>query len=167
MLHALPGALAIPAAWAVSRIRVRGRELPLAVIGAALAIPIVVTRPVLAPRQAALVAATRDVPRRVATLPPRSILITGQPCAALPMFRTLARLDRPESPLADHETICAGWAWPRDLARRLDEPLASGRTIVADLRPGAWTPSQAAERRELDAWLEAHSSATVALVAWR
>jgi hypothetical protein len=83
------------------------------------------------------------------------------------MYRTLARLEGAASRFEDLETVCPGWAWPRSLADRLAPPLAEGRPIVVDLRDGAWTPSQKAERRELEAWLEAHISAGNGVSSWR
>jgi len=162
MAHAIPGAIALPAGWAIANVA-RLRALDLRIVGVALALPVLVAGPFVSTRQRALVAACAELPARLASLPARARLVTGQPCAALPLHRALARIDR-TSVRPPPPAVCAGWAWPRDLRAELDDAAARGETIVVDGREAAWTPAQRAEQEAALAYAAENADR---VVVWR
>ena len=149
LVAALPGAIAIPGALVLddwSR-RSRGRMV-LAV--AALVMPLVIAVPVVRARGASMDARLAAWPSELAALPARTVVVSGQPCAWVPLIRELTRRD-PAGTGRDPawRPLCPGWAWPADLAPTLDEAMRAGNTVALDLRPSSWVGAeQGAARAE-------------------
>jgi hypothetical protein len=176
LLGALPLAFAIPgsllaAAWAgESSARWRG-------LVAAWVLPVVVVAPVVHARSAALTGILRAWPARLQALPAGALVITGQPCPAVPLVASIVRVEArgtavrpPDDEASRWEAVCPGWAWPDDLNGVVDRALASGHLVAADLRPAAWTgPEQQAALAVLSGVVDAHAAAARAgrLVVWR
>lgn len=167
LIVALPGAFAIPASMLVAEwageSRTRWRW---AIVGWVL--PLLVAAPVAQARSAALVAILREWPARLASLPATAVVVTGQPCPAIPFVRTIVGLRA--SPPPDWQAVCPGWAWPPDLPGRLDRAIAGSRLVAADLRDASWTgQEQRAARDELARYVAAHAAAESSgrMIVWR
>jgi len=137
LLAALPGAIAIPGAWAIDR-WIGGSRLRFAAATVAIAFPLVVAAPLLRARSAPLLATFQALPSMLANVPPTAVIVTGQPCPAIALQRAIIAHDSPSQAVPDWQAVCPGWAWPTDLAGRLDAASRDGRAIVLDLRPTSW-----------------------------
>lgn len=163
LLSALPGAIAIPGALALSGLVLRARGALVALLLIPLALGAAVARRREAPLSRALV----ELPARLRTVPPDALIVAGQTCPAVELTRRLA-LAEPARWAAPPrwERICPGWSWPSNLSARLDGALSQGRSVVLDLRPGAWLgPRQQAVFAEVRAWSEARVHPRV--IRWR
>ncbi|MFO0626649.1 MAG: phospholipid carrier-dependent glycosyltransferase [Polyangiales bacterium] len=165
LLSALPGALAIPAGLALARVATTARRQ--ALLAAVMALPLLVAAPWLRAREAPLSRAVEGVPALLRTVPPDALVVAGQTCPAVELTRRLALAEPARWGAAPRwPRICPGWAWPDDLAARLDAALAQGQTVVLDLRPGAWLgPRQARVFAEVRAWSETRDHPRV--IRWR
>jgi hypothetical protein len=169
LLVALPGAFAIPAsifagAWADGS----RRRWQWAV--AAWAMPLLVAAPLAHLRSAALVHTLQEWPARLASLPGPAVVVTGQPCPAVPLVGRIAGLERASAAPPDWQALCPGWAWPSNLQQRLDDAMAEGRVVAADLRDASWTgPEQRAALDELSRYvrLRPQAEASGRLIVWR
>jgi len=168
LLSALP-ALAIAAAVVLAPWTTRSRARFSAVIGL-LVLPVLIAAPIVRIRSQPLVAVLREWPHRLGELPSSSVIVTGQPCPAVPLIRTLVARDRAGlQPEPDWQAVCPGWSWPKDLAALLDDALSRGRTVAADLRSSSWTGAeQLAARQELEQYVHARTRAQEGgrLVVW-
>ncbi|MEO8481129.1 MAG: phospholipid carrier-dependent glycosyltransferase [Acidobacteriota bacterium] len=186
LIGALPVAFAIPAAVAVTewagnsvgrwRMALAGWILPL-----------LLAAPVAHFQSAELTATLRDWPSRLRALPADAVVVTGQPCPAIPLVRAIvtldsgaALLDGPalspsnlrtlETPRSAWEPVCPGWAWPSNLEERLNRALGERHVVAADLRGSSWTGAeQRAARDELERYVRAHPIAEISgqLIVWR
>jgi hypothetical protein len=171
LVSELPVAIALPAAmtfasWTGTSV---GRRV---IVAAMLALPVFVAAPVVAHRAAPLEAVLREWPARLMTIDPGSVIVSGQPCAAIPFVRAVVASDPARTtPVPEWTPVCPGWAWPEDLASRLDAARAAGRPVAIDLRPAAWVgDEQAAARREVERYVErlpATGRADKDIVIWR
>lgn len=165
LLSALPGALALPAGislagWTTTRARA-------ALVWAALVAPVLIAAPLLRARESALVDVVTSLRARLEAVPRDAVVVTGQACPAVELVRRMAEADPARvGPVPTWERICPGWGWPTDLEDRLDRALAQGRTVVIDLRAGAWLgPRQQGVRAQVARW---HASRRhPAIVTWR
>jgi hypothetical protein len=137
LLAALPGAIAIPGGWAIDR-WVGVSRIRFAAATIAIALPLVVAAPVLRVRSAPLLATLQNLPSRLAGVPADAVIVTGQPCPAIALRHAIVAHDVPSNPPPDWQPVCPGWAWPADLAGRLDSARRDGRAVVLDLRPTSW-----------------------------
>ena len=137
LLPVLPGAVALPAAIAAAD-WIRRSRIRLAIALTLLLLPLVIAAPILRAREAPLDAILDELPSRLRTLPPRSVIVTGQPCSTVALAREQTRRD-PALASQPHawETVCPGWGWSEDLAARLNRARAAGHTVVLDLRSAA------------------------------
>lgn len=165
LLPALPGALILPAAvtldgWA------RGHRWRLSVALALAVAPVVVAGPFLRSRERPLREAIAELPTRLRSVPPDAVIVTGQACPAVSMTRRLARIPGAwEGDTPRWTLLCPGWGWPARPEERLDAALAEGRTVVIDLRPGAWLgPRQGAVRDVVTRWASTREGR---VVRWR
>lgn len=163
---ALPGAMVLDS-WI-------GGSLPRArVVAAALIVPILVAAPVLRIRGAGREAIVRDWPARISHLPSSAVIVTGQPCPAVPMVRAVLVHDPSwTAPVPEWQTVCPGWAWPRNLPATLDELASGRRLLVIDLRPGVWIgEEQQHARAEVESYLQARGAAAgqsdPGILVWR
>lgn len=160
---ALPGAITLDR-WAVTRGRV-------AVVCLMLVVPLLVAGPVVRRRGAALDDALRSLPAMLGRVPPDSVIVSGRPCASVPLVRRLMlEAHGADARDIDWQPVCPGWAWPGDLARRLDAAHGEGRTIVLDLRSAAWVGAE--QRAALADVLEYHRHRATreragSLIVWR
>jgi hypothetical protein len=163
---ALPGAIALDL-W-MSRSRAR-----LGLVAVALTVPVLIAAPILRARSAGREAIVRDWPARISSLPPRAVIVTGQPCGAVPMVRAvLAHVPARTGAVPDWQTVCPGWAWPKDLQAALDQLSHEGRLLAIDLRPGVWIGAEQQQARaEIERYLEqrarAGAPADAGIVVWR
>jgi hypothetical protein len=167
LIVALPGAFAIPAAILVTEWAGGSRTRRRWVI-AGWILPVMVAAPVAHARSAALVATLREWPARLASLPATAVIVTGQPCPAIPLVRTLVGVGASSAP--GWQPVCPGWAWPPDLTGRLDRAIAESRLVAADLRDASWTgEEQRAARDELARYVAAHPAAESSgqMIVWR
>lgn len=165
LLSALPGALAIPAGvWLAGFATTVGRRVGLAV---AMALPLLLGAPWLRAREAPLSRAVEAVPALLRAVPADALVVAGQTCPAVELTRRLALAEPARWGDAPRwQRICPGWAWPADLAGRLDAALAQGQTVVLDLRPGAWLgPRQEHVFAEVRAWSATRDHPRV--IRWR
>ena len=147
LLPVLPGAVALPAAIAAAA-WIRQSRVRLAAALALLLLPLVVAAPIVRAREAPLDAILDELPSRLRTLPPRSLIVTGQPCTTVALVREQMRREAVvASSSHDWGTVCPGWGWPEDLTARLDAARAAGQTVVLDLRSAAWLGAE--QRRSL------------------
>jgi hypothetical protein len=137
LLATLPGAVAIPGAWALDR-WIGGSRLRFAAATVGIAFPLVVAAPVLRAQQAPLLATFQALPSMLARVPPTAVIVTGQPCPVIALERAIIAHDSPSVPVPDWQAVCPGWAWPPDLVGRLDAASRDERAIVLDLRPTSW-----------------------------
>jgi hypothetical protein len=169
LLAALPGAVAIPGAWAIDR-WIGASRLRFAAATVAIALPLVVATPVLRARSAPLLATFQALPSMLARVPPTAVVVTGQPCPAIALDRAIIAHDSPSLAGPDWQAVCPGWAWPADLAGRLDAARRDGRAIVLDLRPTSWI---GAEQQSALAEVQGYSHAVAsggdppAVIVWR
>jgi hypothetical protein len=163
---ALPGAIALDG-W-IGRSRARA-----AVVAAALAVPILIAAPVLRARSAGSEAIVREWPARISHLPSDAVIVTGQPCPAVPMVRAVLAHDPARTaPVPEWQTVCPGWAWPADLPATLDRLASDGHLLVIDLRPGVWSGEEQQDARaELERYVEARAAAAgpraSGILVWR
>ena len=129
LLAALPGAVILPAAWALNEVRWRRGALAVSLAFAVLAVP------VLRWREAPLRVALRELPTRLDGAGERAVVVSGQICPAVVYERELRRL---EGRVSDLVQVCPGWRWPARLDVRLDALRAEGRAVVIDLRDVVW-----------------------------
>ncbi len=165
LLSALPGALAIPAGVALAHVATTARRR--ALLALLMALPLLVGAPWLRAREAPLSRAVETVPTLLRGVPADALVVAGQTCPAVELTRRLALAEpaRWGDP-PRWQRICPGWAWPDDLAGRLDAALAQGQTVVLDLRPGAWLgPRQERVFAEVRAWSETRDHPRV--MRWR
>ena len=137
LLAALPGAIAIPGAWAIDR-WIGGSRLRFAAATVGIAFPLVVAAPVLRSRSAPLLVTFQALPSMLARVPPTAVIVTGQPCPAIALERAIIAHDSPSLAVPDWQAVCPGWAWPADLAGRLDAARRDQRPVVLDLRSTSW-----------------------------
>jgi hypothetical protein len=165
LLSALPGALAIPAGVALAHVATTARRRVL--LALLMALPLLVGAPWLRAREAPLSRAVETVPTLLRGVPADALIVAGQTCPAVELTRRLALAEPARWGAAPRwQRICPGWAWPDDLAGRLDAALAQGQTVVLDLRPGAWLgPRQARVFAEVRAWSETRDHPRV--MRWR
>jgi len=137
---------------------------------AAWVLPVLMAAPIAHARSAALTATLREWPVRLRSLPSDAVVVTGQPCPAIPLVRTILAHDpatRGDAP--DWQPVCPGWSWPADLAGRLDGGMRDGRVVAADLRDASWTGAeQRAARDELDRYVRARATSVSSgrLIVW-
>ncbi|MEI8256370.1 MAG: hypothetical protein WCJ30_11920 [Deltaproteobacteria bacterium] len=103
--------------------------------------PAALAAPVLRQRERPLRAILEALPTQLANLPDDAVIVTGQPCPAIHLQRTLHNLTEPRR--RSWLAVCPGWSWPTDLdaalARARTERRTAGvRTVVLDLRTDAW-----------------------------
>jgi hypothetical protein len=137
LLPAFPAALAIPGAWALDRAVGRSRNQFIAAC-LLLVLPLVMAAPVVRGRTEQTIAAVQSLPGRLETVPPSAVIVTGQPCPAIALQHAILEHDLPAMPPPRWQPVCPGWAWPVNLRATLDAARANGRTVVIDMRPGAW-----------------------------
>jgi hypothetical protein len=169
LLTPFPVAIAIPGAVAIDAWIGGSRHRVVAAI-AAFVLPIAVAVPFLRARSAPLEEIIREWPDRLAGLPPRAIVVTGQPCPAVPLVREILAHDPQRAAgVPEWRPICPGWAWPTDLGAELDGALREGRPIAIDLRPGVWVGAEQLRAREAAArYVERHQIADGKwLMVWR
>ncbi len=170
LLSALPGALAIPGALGLDA-WIGGSRRRIAAVAAAFVLPILVAAPILQWRGAPLEATIRDWPSRLMSAPDGSAIVSGQPCAAVPLVQALAVRAGDRSPDApDWQPICPGWGWPADLTARLDRVVRDGRPVVIDLRPASWVGAeQQAARSQAERYVRGHAPLEQrgVLIVWR
>jgi hypothetical protein len=159
LLSAFPGALAIPGAIVLDD-WIRRSPARLAAVLCALMLPLIIAAPILQARSAPVESLLRAWPSMILRVPPTSVIVTGQPCPAIPLVQVLAARDpRRSTPVPDWQAVCPGWGWPADLSARIDRAIREGRPVVIDLRPGAWMGAeQQAARREADGYVTAHAA---------
>ena len=169
LLSALPAAFAIPGSILIVRWAGDSRARR-SVAMAAWVLPVLVAAPIAHARSAALTATLREWPVRLRSLPSDAVVVTGQPCPAIPLVRTILAHDpatRGDAP--DWQPVCPGWSWPADLAGRLDGGMRDGRVAAADLRDASWTGAeQRAARDELDRYVRARATSVSSgrLIVW-
>jgi hypothetical protein len=167
LIAALPGAFAIPASVLVARWAGGSpARWPWAIV--AWALPMALAVPITHARSAALVSTMREWPTRLVALRSPAIVVTGQPCPAIPLVRAIVGLGAPSPP--DWQPVCPGWAWPSNLSATLDRAVGEGRIVAADLRDASWTgDEQRAARDELGRYVAAHAAAESSgqMVVWR
>jgi hypothetical protein len=169
LLVALPGAFAIPASMLAGAWADRSRRRWQWAV-AAWTVPLLVAAPLAHARTAALVATLQEWPARLESLPDPAVVVTGQPCPAVPLVRRIVGLERAGAALPDWQAVCPGWAWPSDLPQRLDSAMAEDRLVAADLREASWTgPEQRAALDELSRYvrLRPQAEASGRLIVWR
>jgi hypothetical protein len=169
LLAVLPGAVAIPGAWAIDR-WIGGSRLRFAAATVAIAFPLVVAAPVLRARSAPLLATLHALPAMLARVPSTAVIVTGQPCPAIDLQRAILAHDSPSGAVPDWQVVCPGWAWPPDLPARLDAAGRDRRALVLDLRPTSWIgPEQRSALDEVQSYLQAAASRRDApdLIVWR
>ena len=169
LLPAFPGALAIPGAWALDRAVGRSRNQFIAAC-VMIVVPLIAAAPVVRARTAPTIDALQAMPALLRTIPTNAVVVTGQACPAIALQRAVLAHDVANLPAPNWETVCPGWAWPSDLAKRLDAARDEGRTLVIDLRPAAWVGSeQLAARAEVQRYaLDAESRAlNDRVIVWR
>ena len=159
LVAALPGAIAIPGALALDTWS-RGSRGRTRLAVAALIVPLTVAVPIVRARGASVDATLAAWPSDLAALPARTVVVSGQPCAWVPLIRELSRRD---SAGAGRDPawrpICPGWAWPVDLTSTLDEALRDGDIVALDLRADSWVGAeQTAARDEAVRYRRARSS---------
>jgi hypothetical protein len=71
-------------------------------------------------------------------VPRTAVIVTGQPCPAIVLERAIIAHDSPTVAAPDWQPVCPGWAWPGDLAGRLEAARRDERAIVLDLRSTSW-----------------------------
>ncbi len=145
LLLAMPGALALPAAIALDRwLDSLDRDAvtrSTALVLAGLVAPAALAAPVLRQRERPLRAILDALPTQLVNLPDDAVIVTGQPCPAIHLQRTLHNLT--ESRRRHWQVVCPGWSWPADLEAALSRARTEGRTegvrtLVLDLRTDAW-----------------------------
>jgi len=129
LLAALPGAIVLPAAWALDGTRWRRGALIASLAFA------VVAMPALRWRERPLRDALRELPSRLDGVGERAVVVSGQVCPAVVYERELRRL---ESRASDLVQVCPGWRWPARLDAKLDALRREGRPVVIDLRDAVW-----------------------------
>ena len=129
LLAALPGAIVLPAAWALEGARWRRGALAASLAFAVAAVP------ALRWREGALRGALRELPLRLDGVGERAVVVSGQVCPAVVYERELRRLEGRGSDLVQ---VCPGWRWPARLDERLDALRREGRPVVIDLRGAVW-----------------------------
>jgi hypothetical protein len=137
LLPTLPGALAIPGSWAIDR-WIGASRLRFAAATVGIAFPLVVAAPLLRARSAPLLMTFEALPSMLAGVPRTAVIVTGQPCPVIALERAIIAHDSPSVAAPDWQAVCPGWAWPSDLAGRLDAASRDERAIVLDLRPTSW-----------------------------
>jgi len=169
LLPAFPGALAIPGAWALDRAVGRSRNQFIAAC-VMIVFPLVAAAPIVRGRTAATIDVIEALPAMLRTVPPTALIVTGQPCPAISLQQAVLAHDVPSMPTPAWQPVCPGWAWPTDLAARLNDARSSGHPVVVDLRPVAWVGGeQLAARAQADRYVQAAESAgtTNGLIVWR
>jgi Dolichyl-phosphate-mannose-protein mannosyltransferase len=133
-----PGAIALPAGLAFDRwAGTSGARL--AAVAAGLLLPVLVAHPLIRAREGPLRQTLTALPSALLSVPAGSVIVTGQPCPAIPLVEEELRRDPSFAGRSlEWDAICPGSAWPADLAARLDAARAAHRTIVLDLRASSW-----------------------------
>lgn len=161
LLAALPGALAIPAAITFDRVAATRRKAVEVLL--ALALPVILATPIIRARESGVVQGLRDLGPMTATLSDRAVIVTGQMCPGIAWLKVQIKHETGREP--GWETVCPGWAWPADLAARLDRAVSENRALVFDLRPGSWVGAeQRAAFDQMNRYLATHS---VAALTWK
>lgn len=167
LLPALPGAVAIPGAMVLERWMGWSSVRRAAAVGM-VAIPLVVSAPVVRAREQAIRATLDALPRALANVPSGSVVVTGQLCPGVALIEQLIHMD-PEwrGPRPRWQRVCPGWGWPDDLNARLDRARREGRAVVLDLRPTSWLgPRQRAALEQVIRYERAHRG-DAGIVVWR
>ncbi len=148
LLPVLPGVIAIPAGVAWMRVsRAAERRVGVVSLVASVAL-LIAARAAVDGREDSLRRVLQALPQQLAEVPAAAV-VTGQPCPAIAYIMTAGRVAAGGVRTTDGwEAICPGWAWPADLAARLDAIRASGRRVVVDLRQDAWMGQE--QRRARD-----------------
>lgn len=159
LLAALPGALVLPAAVLLDRwLSTLDREAvtrTTALVLAGLVAPAAIAAPVLRQRERPLRAILDALPMQLVDLPDSAVIVTGQPCAAIQLQRTLHNLTEPRR--RAWRSVCPGWSWPDDLEAVLAAAHRDGRIVVLDLRGDAWLgPGQQASLAQVAAYARTH-----------
>ena len=169
LLSAFPGACAVPGALLLAGWAGGSRSRVVAVV-MAIVVPLAIAAPVVRARSALLEATIHDWPGRLTSLPPRSVIVSGLPCAAVPFVREMVLRDvsRTTAP-PEWQAVCPGWGWPADLPATLDRAMDEGRTVAIDLRPASWVgPEQRAAMGQAVAYVNRHQRrAGRPLIVWR
>jgi hypothetical protein len=148
LVAALPCAIAIPGAMALGGWS-RGSRGRMALTLAALIAPLVIAVPVIRARGASMDTTLEAWPSDLAALPPRTVVVSGQPCAWVPLIRELVRRDSvPAGIDPAWRPLCPGWGWPADLASTLDEAIRQGDNVALDLRAGSWVGAEQSAARD-------------------
>jgi sarcosine oxidase gamma subunit len=136
---------------------------------AMLALPLLLSTPVVRMREQPTRAVIDAMPTLLARLPSGSAVVTGQPCPAMEMYERLLRAEQGAA-AASWRAVCPGWAWPPDLPATLDSLRQDGHRIVIDLRPGVWLGrEQLAARDQAEAYLSRNEAANLSgdVDVWR
>ncbi len=170
LVQALPGALALPGAMAIDRWIGASRARLIAAI-AAIVVPALVAAPIVRARSALLEQTLRTWPSMLARVPSGGVIVSGQPCPAVPLIETLIARDRASAGRSmSWEPICPGWGWPRDLASVLERARADGRVVALDLRPVSWIGAeQRAALADVDGYARARAAEIAGgrIIVWR
>jgi 4-amino-4-deoxy-L-arabinose transferase-like glycosyltransferase len=158
LLAALPGAIILPAAWALAGTRWRRSALVASLAFA------VAAAPALRWREAPLRGALRELPSRLDDVSERAAVVSGQVCPSVVYERELRRLEGRASDLVQ---VCPGWRWPARLDARLDALRGEGRPVVIDLRDAVWVGArQRSALEEARAYARRHAGEP-GVTVWR
>lgn len=170
LVQALPGAIALPGAMAIDRWigRSHGRLIAATL---AIALPVLVAAPIVRARSAPLERTLRTWPSMLTGIPGGAVIVSGQPCPAVPLVEALLAHDRAwAGRVPSWEPICPGWGWPRDLPSVLDRALADGRLVALDVRPASWIGAeQRAALADAERYARARAGDTARgrVIVWR
>jgi hypothetical protein len=168
LLPVLPGAVALPGAIVLHR-WVGSSRIGYRLLFAALVAPLVIAAPIVRSRSARLEQTLRDWPGMLLTLPPGSVVVSGLPCASVPLVIEEVVVASGQRVRPDWQPVCPGWGWPPDLSAALDAALRSGHVVALDLRAGSWVGAeQQAARAQARAYRQARRGASpgARLVVW-
>jgi Dolichyl-phosphate-mannose-protein mannosyltransferase len=138
LVSVFPGAVALPAGLTLDRWLGASRAR-LALVGAALLVPVLAARPLVQAGERSLRRTIAALPAALLQVPEGSVIVTGQPCPAIPLVEHEYELDPAfRGGTLQWQAVCPGSAWPANLAARLDTARAEHRVIVLDLRATSW-----------------------------
>ncbi|MBI5517169.1 MAG: hypothetical protein HY909_25545 [Deltaproteobacteria bacterium] len=152
LLGVFPCAVALPAGVRLARSAHPWRWL------LALGLPAILAGPYLRHRELPLRRALDETPSRLRALPPGALVVTGQPCPAVTLTRTLA-LEDPRwwgGAPPSWRVLCPAWGRAEPVSVTLFRARREGVFVVLDDRPGVWVgPGQRALRAEVLRWASA------------